>query len=173
MKIAALAASLIAASIIAPSANGDEGLTFASRTIVCSTTDIFFSIFTLQGGGIVVRSGSDTLVNATPRGAAVDARLSSGGASARWVPANTCKRLRVRTQPKPVIPRPSWPGQGSYDCPTQSPVVVHIHYLRTGGRVTGIYVSARVRRTGRFIVAGLLTARGTARYFIGGTCVAR
>lgn len=173
MKIAALVACITAAVLFAPSADADSGLSFASRTILCRTTSITFTFSTLQGGAIGVRSGSDYLVTATPQGAAVDARLSSGGASARWVPAHVCKRLRVRTQPKAIIPRPSYSGDTHSECLTPNSIVAHIHYLRAGGRVTGIYVSVRAHRTGRFIVAGLLTARGTTRFFVGRTCVAR
>jgi hypothetical protein len=58
----------------------------------------------------------------------------------------------------------------SYDCSSRDSVLIHARFLRSGGRVTGLYVSVRERRTSRFVAGGLFTLRG-AREYIGSTCV--
>lgn len=158
MKISTLAVCLVAACLAASTAGAKVvPVGFASRTIVCRTPDILFVFGTTGVGGMTISTAGDILLTAGPRGASVE---------------TACKRLRVRTQPKPVLPRPSFLGGGSYDCTTPGTVVLHVQYLRSGGRVTGIYVSARVRRTGRFIAAAIVTNRGIERGFLGSTCVA-
>ena len=174
MKLRVLVAITVVAAAVVPGASGYSGISYASRSILCKTSDIYFSIGVLpQGGGVIdVETGGKVLVNATPQGAVVDAHLNGSTASAKWIDSRFCKKLRVRKKPKSVVPRPSYTGEGSYDCSTGGPVVAHVHYLRTAGRVTGTYVSVRSRKTDRFVMAGVAGVRGT-RYFLGDTCVAR
>jgi hypothetical protein len=132
---------------------------FASRTIVCRTPDILFA-FDIPARNISVTTAGSPLLSAGLGGALVETR---------------CRALRLRTLPKPVLPPGSYAssfGGDAGDCTTPGTVVLHFHYLRSRGRVNGIYVSAR-RRNGRFIAAALLTRRGTVRAFYGSTCVAR
>lgn len=162
MKFLTFTACLAAACVTAAAAGGASRPTFSPRTIVCQVPSVYVTLGTAQGGAIVVEGGGYTLLNATPRfGTIID--------------APRCKRIRTRAVPKPIVPRPNYPmGLGaSSDCTTSAAVVIHAHFLRSAGRVTGLYVSVRIRRTGRFVVAGLLTARGRSREYIGPTCVAR
>ena len=163
MKSLTLIACLMAACLTRTADAATSPWTYSTRTLVCSLTELQISFGTTKGGIFVVSNGRDVLLNAW---------------AARGIlkPINShCKRLRPRTLPKPIVPRPSYPmgvGEDS-ECSSRGPVLIHARFLRSGERVTGLYVSVRERRTGRFIAAGLFSARGPARAHIGPTCVGR
>jgi len=163
MRLFALTACLAAACPSVVSAEGATSpFTHAPRTLVCSFTELRIGWGTSQGGVFVVTNGAAALINAS---------------AARGIVRRIdryCKRIRTRTLPRPTLPLPNYPmapGAG-YECSSRGPVLIHARFLRTAGRLTGLYVSVRERRTGRFIAGGLFTLRG-AREYIGPTCVGR
>lgn len=136
-------------------------LTYSPRTIACGVFEADVAMGTYGGGNIAVSFGGKPLLNASLAGT--------------WIDTRRCRRIRTRTVPKPVVPRPSYPmTQGEfYECPVSGPVVIHAHFLKSAGRLSGLYVSVRVRRTGRFVAAGVLTINRRGREYIGPTCKSR
>jgi hypothetical protein len=141
--------------------------TYSPVTIVCSAPEVDVYMGTYAGGNFTANFWGKPLLNASPGfGISFDKRR--------------CKRIRTRTLPRPVVPRPNFPMQVGEDgeCSTNPDfrnvaVVLHVHFLKRAGRLSGLYASVRVRRTGRFIAAALITLRGSGRGFWGSTCVSR
>lgn len=157
--IACLAAACASAAYAGVSRSS---FTYSPLTIVCNVIEADVSMGTYAGGVITVSFSSKPLLNASPGfGMSFDKRQ--------------CKRVSIRTLPKPVVPRPSFPmGTGEYyECPTNRPVVIHAHFLRSSGRLNGLYLSVRLRGSGRWVVAGLLTFTGHGREYLGPTCIHR
>jgi hypothetical protein len=164
MKSLTLAACLlVACSLTAAAGRAESPWTYSPRTIACSFSELHVEMGTAQGGVIVVSASGRALI-------------STNAAHGIVKPIDShCKRIVIKTLPKPLLPRPSYPMNlgSSSDCTSRGPVLIHAHFLRTAGRPSGLYVSVRERRTGRFIIAGLITARQPAREYIGSTCVGR
>jgi hypothetical protein len=156
--IACLAAACLSTT---PAIGATSPWTYSPRTIVCSFSEIHVSFGTLEGGTFAVTNGGDTLFSASPARGIVR-RMDSH-----------CKLIRTRTLPKPVMPSASYPmGLGEeFDCSSRGPVLIHAHFLRTAGRLSGLYISIRERRTGRFIAAARFSER-SARSSVP-ACVAR
>ena len=163
MKPFAIVACLAAACASAAYAGvSSSSFTYSPLTIVCDVIETDLVLGTYAGGNIIVSFASKPLLNASPGfGLSFDKRQ--------------CKRIPTRTLPKPIIPRPSYPmGTGdSYECATNHPVIIHAHFLKTAGRLNALYVSVRLRASGRWVAAGLVTLKGHGRQYLGPTCIHR
>lgn len=163
MKVFTIIACLAAACASAAYADvSRSGFTYSPLTIVCDVLEADVAMGTYAGGVITVSFASKPLLNASPGfGMSFDKRR--------------CKRVPTGILPKPVVPRPSYRmGTGEfYECATNRPVVIHAHFLRRAGRLSGLYVSVRLRPNGRWVAAGLVTFNGQGREYIGPTCVGR
>jgi hypothetical protein len=163
MKTFAMAACLAAACASAARADVSRSeFTYSPVTIVCNVLEVDPAMGTYGGGVIYVNFNGKPLLNASPGyGISFDKRR--------------CKRIRTATLPKPVVPRPSFAmSQGEdYECPVSRPVVIHAHFLKRAGRLDALYMSVRLRRTGSWVVAGLVNLRGHGREYLGPTCKSR
>ncbi len=167
MKVVMLVACLAAACVGAARAEvSGSALTFAPTTVVCWLPDVQVSMGPYAGGIFSATATSQLLLTASQAGITFDRRR--------------CKRVRTGKLPRPYVPQPNFTTRlgADADCTTNPnvrnvAVVIHAHFVKSAGRVFRIYGSVRIRRTGRFIAAGLISVRGSARVFWGSTCVIR
>lgn len=163
MKAFVIAACLAAtAAGVARADVSRTEFTYSPVTIACNVLEVDPSMGTYAGGVIWVNFNGKSLLSASPGfGISFDKRR--------------CKRIHTATLPKPIIPQPSYAmsqGEDS-ECPVSRPVVIHAHFIKRAGRLDGLYVSVRLRRTGSWVAAGLVTVRGYGRVYYGPTCKTR
>jgi hypothetical protein len=157
--VIALAISLSAASSVASSAPLSP---YSPINLECRLIEVDIAMGTFGGGNIAITFTGKTIFSASLSGVV-------------WTDKRHCKRIAAGPLPNPTVPSPSYPmGRGDFvECSVSRPVIIHAHFLKRSGRLTGVYVSVRLRGTGRFVAAGLLRANRSGRQFLGPTCISR